>query len=104
MSAFPVLSFFGSIRTAFSLPILLSNSLGKPLRPVCLGTWLEADFGLCYNFIDQPFLGRNRLATPLFGLVDITHAAGQISGMSNLAFQAMTMGMTTTLCGGGVGL
>jgi len=24
--------------------------------------------------------------------------------MNNFAFQAMTMGMTTTLCGGGVGL
>ena len=64
--------------------------------------WLEAHFGLCYNFIDQPVLGRKRFARPAF--VDIKYAAGQIGGMNNFAFQAMTMGMTTTLCGGGVGL
>lgn len=66
--------------------------------------WLEAHFRLCYNFIDQLVLGRKRLATPLFGFVDIKQAVGQISVMNNFAFQAMTMGMTTTLCGEGVGL
>lgn len=66
--------------------------------------WLEAHFRLCYNFIGQPILGRNRLAAPLFQLVDIEHAAGQIDAMNKFAFQAMTKGMTTTLCGGDVGL
>jgi hypothetical protein len=66
--------------------------------------WLEAHFGLCYNFIGQPVLRRKPLATSRFRLVDIRHAAGQIGGMNKFAFQAMTMGMTTTLCGGGVGL
>jgi hypothetical protein len=66
--------------------------------------WLEADFRYFYNFIEQPVLGQNRLLPPFSERVDKAFTASQSRCMNNFAFQAMMMGMTTTLCGGGVGL
>jgi hypothetical protein len=44
----------------FFFPIFLSDGRLQAFGRVCLKSWLEADFGLCYSFIDPVILAQNR--------------------------------------------
>jgi hypothetical protein len=101
----PCFIFFREHQNGFFLSDFVIKRPRKAFAAGMFGDVVRGGFQVFLQFYRTAGFGtKPPFAAPYSGRVDKAFTASQSRCMNNFAFQAMTMGMTTTLCGGGVGL